>query len=100
KPGSLKRQARTRTAVRPPFALPALAVTVAATLGAIATPANAFVASASIDQRTATLNLAGPFNRMTVSVDGGLVVHDPADAVFDRTHGPTALGNTHPPGQT
>ncbi len=39
-------------------------------------PAEAFVTSASVDRLTATLNLAGAFNIITVSVSGGLLVHD------------------------
>jgi Ca2+-binding RTX toxin-like protein len=44
--------------------------------GVTAGPAQAFVTSASVDGSTATLDLAGAFNTMTVSVAGGLVVHD------------------------
>ena len=66
-------------------ALATIAVAFTVSLGG-AQPANAFVASAAIDDLTATLNLAGSFNRMTVSVADGFVVHDPADPVFDGTN--------------
>jgi Ca2+-binding RTX toxin-like protein len=81
-------------------ALATLGVALTAGLGATAKPADAFVASASIDQLTATLNLAGPFNRMTVSVAGGVLVHDPADPVFDGTDSRFDWDSTHAGDQT
>lgn len=74
-----------RLPLRRSAALATLALALTASLGG-AQPANAFVASAAIDDLTATLNLSGPFNGMTVSVAGGLLVHDPADPVFDGTN--------------
>ena len=53
--------------------LAALAAALAATFAA--TPANAAVSSASIDGPTATLNLDGANDNVTVSVSGGLLVH-------------------------
>jgi hypothetical protein len=46
-----------------------------ASMAAIASPAQAAVDSASIDGTTATLNLDGADNNVTVSVSGGLLVH-------------------------
>jgi Ca2+-binding RTX toxin-like protein len=46
-----------------------------ASFGALALPAHAAVASASIDAKTATLNLDGADDNVTVSVAGGLLVH-------------------------
>jgi Ca2+-binding RTX toxin-like protein len=46
-----------------------------ASLGAIAVPADAAVNSASIDGKTATLNLDGADDNVTVLVSGGLLVH-------------------------
>src|SRR4051812_21870497 len=51
-------------------------VTAAASLGVTAGRAEAFITSASVEGRTATLNLAGTFNVMTVSVSGSVLVHD------------------------
>jgi Ca2+-binding RTX toxin-like protein len=53
----------------------ALAVALAASLGATAAPANAGVSSASINGITATLNLDGADDNVTVSVSNGLLVH-------------------------
>jgi Ca2+-binding RTX toxin-like protein len=50
--------------------------TIAAGFGLTAGPAQAYVSSASVDGRTATLNLAGATNTITVSVSNGLLVHD------------------------
>jgi Ca2+-binding RTX toxin-like protein len=55
--------------------LAALAAALAATFGATAVPAGAAVASASLDGTTATLNLDGADDNVTVSVAGGLLVH-------------------------
>ena len=46
-----------------------------ASLAAAASPASAAVASASITGKTATLNLDGADDNVTVSVSGGLLVH-------------------------
>jgi len=46
-----------------------------ASLGTLALPAHAAVSSASIDGQTATLNLDGADDNVTVSVAGGLLVH-------------------------
>src|SRR5215218_6620981 len=59
---------RTRT-------LATLAAALAATLGATAVPAQAAVSSASINDLTATLNLDGADDNVTVSVAGGVLVH-------------------------
>jgi Ca2+-binding RTX toxin-like protein len=58
--------------------LAALAAALAAGLGATAVPAQAAVSSASIDELTATLNLDGANDNVTVSVSGGLLVHGQA----------------------
>jgi Ca2+-binding RTX toxin-like protein len=55
--------------------LATLATALAATLGATAAPAQAAVTSASIRDLTATLNLDGADDNVTVSVAGGLLVH-------------------------
>src|SRR5215208_5992117 len=55
--------------------LAALAVALAAGLGATAVPAQAAVSSASINDLTATLNLDGAADNVTVSVSGGVLVH-------------------------
>src|SRR5215216_6474015 len=55
--------------------LATLGTALAATLGASAGPAQAAVSSASIDGLTATLNLDGADDNVTVSVSGGLLVH-------------------------
>ena len=55
--------------------LAALAAALAATFAATAAPAGAAVSSASIDGATATLNLDGADDNVTVSVSGGLLVH-------------------------
>jgi Ca2+-binding RTX toxin-like protein len=64
--------------VKRPAILAALGVALAAGAAITAGPADAFVTSASVDRltATATLNLAGTFNSMTVSVSRGLLVHD------------------------
>jgi Ca2+-binding RTX toxin-like protein len=46
-----------------------------ASFGAMALPAHAAVSSASIEGQTATLNLDGADDNVTVSVSGGLLVH-------------------------
>jgi Ca2+-binding RTX toxin-like protein len=61
--------------VKRPTTLAALAVALAAGVGATAVPAQAAVSSASIDELTATLNLDGADDNVTVSVSGGLLVH-------------------------
>jgi Ca2+-binding RTX toxin-like protein len=61
--------------VKRPTALAALAVALAAGIGASAVPAQAAVSSASINDLTATLNLDGADDNVTVSVSGGLLVH-------------------------
>src|SRR5688572_10124476 len=53
----------------------ALGAALAATFAATAAPAEAAVGSASIDGATATLNLDGADDNVTVSVSGGLLVH-------------------------
>src|SRR6266540_699600 len=58
-----------------PTILAALATAVAASLAATAVPAGAAVSSASINGTTATLNLDGADDNVTVSVSGGLLVH-------------------------
>jgi Ca2+-binding RTX toxin-like protein len=55
--------------------LAALATAVAASFAATAVPAGAAVSSASITGTTATLNLDGADDNVTVSVAGGLLVH-------------------------
>jgi Ca2+-binding RTX toxin-like protein len=55
--------------------LAALATAVAASFAATAVPAAAAVSSASIVGQTATLNLDGADDNVTVSVSGGLLVH-------------------------
>jgi len=55
--------------------LAALATALAASFAAIAAPAGAAVSSASINDLTATLNLDGADDNVTVSVSGGLLVH-------------------------
>ena len=55
--------------------LAALVVALAATFAATAGPAGAAVSSASFDGATATLNLDGADDNVTVSVSGGLLVH-------------------------
>jgi Ca2+-binding RTX toxin-like protein len=55
--------------------LAALGAALAATFGATAGPAHAAVSSASINGTTATLNLDGADDNVTVSVSGGLLVH-------------------------
>ena len=61
--------------VKPRMILAALAAAVAACFAATAVPAQAAVSSASIDGGTATLNLDGADDNVTVSVSGGLLVH-------------------------
>ena len=58
-----------------PTILAALATALAASVAATAIPAQAAVSSASIDDLTATLNLDGADDNVTVSVVGGLLVH-------------------------
>jgi Ca2+-binding RTX toxin-like protein len=58
-----------------PTMLAALATAVAASFAATAVPAGAAVSSASIAGTTATLNLDGADDNVTVSVAGGLLVH-------------------------
>jgi Ca2+-binding RTX toxin-like protein len=58
-----------------PTMLAALATAVAASFAATAVPAGAAVSSASITGTTATLNLDGADDNVTVSVAGGLLVH-------------------------
>jgi Ca2+-binding RTX toxin-like protein len=55
--------------------LAAFVTALAASLGATAVPASAAVSSASISGMTATLNLDGADDNVTVSVSGGLLVH-------------------------
>ena len=54
----------------------ALAVALAAGFAVTAVPAQAAVISASINDLTATLNLDGANDNVTVSVSGGLLVHE------------------------
>src|SRR5436309_15534567 len=61
--------------VKPKTILPALAAALVAGFGATAGPANAAASSASISGTTATLNLDGADDNVTVSVSGGLLVH-------------------------
>jgi Ca2+-binding RTX toxin-like protein len=61
--------------VKRPTKLATLLAALAAGLGATALPAQAAVSSASIDELTATLNLDGASDNVTVSVSGGLLVH-------------------------
>src|SRR5215207_1911085 len=56
--------------------LAALSAALAASFAATAIPAEAAVSSASLDETTATLNLDGADDNVTVSVAGGLLVHD------------------------
>ena len=58
-----------------PTILAALATALAASFAATALPAQAAVSSASLDDLTATLNLDGADDNVTVSVVGGLLVH-------------------------
>ncbi len=58
-----------------PTILAALVAALAASFAATAAPAEAAVGSASISGRTATLNLDGADDNVTVSVSGGLLVH-------------------------
>ena len=55
--------------------LAALGAALAASFAATAVPAEAAVGSASVDDLTATLNLDGADDNVTVSVVGGLLVH-------------------------
>jgi Ca2+-binding RTX toxin-like protein len=61
--------------MRRPMILAALGTALAASFAATAVPANAAVNSASINATTATLNLDGADDNVTVSVAGGLLVH-------------------------
>jgi len=67
--------------------LATLAAALAATLGAAAVPAQAAVTSASINDLTATLNLDGANDNVTVSVSGGVLAHG-------QTTGGLASGST------
>jgi Ca2+-binding RTX toxin-like protein len=58
-----------------PTILAALATALAASFAATAVPAQAAVSSASINDLTATLNLDGADDNVTVSVAGGVLVH-------------------------
>ena len=58
--------------------LAALGAALAASVAATAAPAEAAVGSATIDGLTATLNLDGAADNVTVSVSGGLLVHGQA----------------------
>jgi Ca2+-binding RTX toxin-like protein len=58
--------------------LAALGAALAASFAATAAPAGAAVSSATIDGLTATLNLDGADDNVTVSVSGGLLVHGQA----------------------
>ena len=58
-----------------PTILAALGTALAASFAATAIPAQAAVSSASIDQLTATLNLDGADDNVTISVAGGVLVH-------------------------
>ena len=58
-----------------PTILAVLVTSAGRNLGATAVPAQAAVSSASIDDLTATLNLDGADDNVTVSVSGGLLVH-------------------------
>jgi Ca2+-binding RTX toxin-like protein len=55
--------------------LPVLIAALAASVAATTVPAQAAVSSASINELTATLNLDGADDNVTVSVSGGLLVH-------------------------
>jgi Ca2+-binding RTX toxin-like protein len=61
--------------VKPQAILPALFAALAASLAVTAVPAHAAVSSASIVGKTATLNLDGADDNVTVSVSGGVLVH-------------------------
>ena len=61
--------------MKPKTILAALGAAVAASFAATAVPAQAAVSSASIVGTTATLNLDGADDNVTVSVSGGLLVH-------------------------
>jgi Ca2+-binding RTX toxin-like protein len=61
--------------VRRPTILAAFVTALAASFAATAAPAGAAVSSASINGATATLNLDGADDNVTVSVSGGLLVH-------------------------
>ncbi|HEX8856167.1 MAG TPA: calcium-binding protein [Thermoleophilaceae bacterium] len=61
--------------MKPTTILATLGAALAAGLATNAAPADAAVSSASIDGQTATLNLDGADDNVTVSVSGGLLVH-------------------------
>src|SRR5436305_5089818 len=61
--------------MKPKMILAALGAAVAASFAATAVPAQAAVSSASIVGTTATLNLDGADDNVTVSVSGGVLVH-------------------------
>jgi Ca2+-binding RTX toxin-like protein len=61
--------------VKPATILATLVTALAASFAATAVPAEAAVGSASINGTTATLNLDGADDNVTVSVSGGLLLH-------------------------
>src|SRR5947207_2273269 len=61
--------------MRSPRILAALGAVLAASLATTASPAHAAVSSASINANTATLNLDGADDNVTVSVSNGVFVH-------------------------
>jgi Ca2+-binding RTX toxin-like protein len=61
--------------VKRPTKLATLVTALAVSIAATAVPAQAAVSSASINDLTATLNLDGAADNVTVSVSGGLLVH-------------------------
>jgi Ca2+-binding RTX toxin-like protein len=61
--------------VKRPTILAALGTTLAASFALAAPPADAAATSASIDNSTATLNLDGADDNVTVSVSGGVLLH-------------------------
>ena len=61
--------------MKPTTTLATLATALAATFGAAAVPAQAAVSSASIGDQTATLNLDGADDNVTITGAGGLLVH-------------------------
>ena len=61
------------------------ALAAALTLAAAAPPAGAAISSASIDGTTATLNLDGADDNVTVSVSAGLLVHSGTGAGLEST---------------
>ena len=61
--------------MKAPTKLAALVTALAATTAVTAVPAHAAVSSASINDLTATLNLDGAADNVTISVSGGVLVH-------------------------